>query len=194
MVSERDPGVEANARLTSYVGLVLIVLLGFEFVSGVRMGRLLTLHGLVGFFVIPPLLLKLGSVGYRFVRYYTGDVRYRAAGPPQLAMRLLAPMLVGLTVIVFVSGVELWLFGRRFGFYWIPLHHGSAYLWFLAMLWHVINYARRAQSLAVADWRDHLRGAFTRQSLVIASLVLGVALVLAMFSFPSPFAPGGEGS
>jgi len=185
----RDPGVEANARLTGYAAVVLVVLLGAEFVTGLRSKQLLPAHAVIGFVLIPPVLLKLGSVGYRFARYYTGDPRYRAAGPPQLAMRLLGPVIVLLTLIVFGTGIELWLFGYRFGFIWVPLHHASSYLWFVAMGVHVINYLRRAPELAIADWRDHMGGAFTRRSLVVGSLVLGAVLAIAMLPFPTPFLP-----
>jgi len=185
----RDPGVEANARLTGYVGLVLIVLLAAEFVTGLRFKQLLPAHAVIGFVLIPPVLLKLGSVGYRFARYYFGDPRYRAAGPPQLAMRLLGPLVVALTVVLFGTGIELWLFGYRFGFIWVPLHHLSAYLWFVAMAIHAGSYLRRSLELAYADWRDHLRGAFTRRSLVVGSLVLGAVLAVAMLRFPTPFVP-----
>ena len=183
----RDPGVEANARLTGYVGLVLVILLAAELVTGLRSKQLLPAHAVLGFVLIPPVLLKLGSVGYRFARYYTGEPRYRAAGPPRLSMRLLGPVIVVLTVVVFGTGIELWLFGYRFGFIWVPLHHASAYLWFATMAVHVANYVRRAPELAVAEWRDHLAGAFTRRSLVAGSLVLGAALAIAMLPFPTPF-------
>lgn len=186
-MTDRDTGVEANARLTSYAGLVLLVLLSVEFISGLAIRQALSTHILVGLLAIPPLVLKLGTVGYRFLRYYGGEPRYRAAGPPALVMRLLAPVLVALTGVVFISGLELWFFGYRFGFFWIPLHHGSAYLWFIAVAAHVINYMRRATTLAAADWRDRLGGALTRQSLVVASLLLGVALMIGMLSFHSPF-------
>jgi hypothetical protein len=187
---ERDPGVEANARLTGYTAVVLSFLLAAAWVTGLAIGLLLRMHVVVGFLVGPPVLLKLGSTGYRFVRYYTGEPRYRAAGPPALAMRLLGPVLVLLTVVVFATGIELWLFGSRFGTGWVPLHHGSSYLWFAAMTAHVLFYVRRAPRLAAADWRHHLRGAFTRRSLVVASLVLGAALAIAMLPFPSPFTFG----
>jgi len=183
-----DPGVEANARLTGYVALILLVLLTAEFVTGLAVKRSLPFHVVVGFALIPPVLLKLGSVGYRFLRYYTNQPRYRAAGPPTLGMRILAPALVLLTVVVFGSGVELWLFGYRLGFAWVPFHHGSAYLWFVAAGIHVVRYAFRAPSLAIADWRDHLRGALTRRSVVVGSLLLGAILAVAMLTFPSPFA------
>jgi hypothetical protein len=189
----RDPGVEANARLTGYVGLVLIVLLAAEFVTGLRFRQLLPAHAVIGFVLIPPVLLKLGSVGYRFARYYSGDPRYRAAGPPQLAMRLLGPVVVALTVVVFGTGIELWLFGYRFGFIWVPVHHLAAYLWFVATAIHAGGYLRRSSELAYADWRDHLRGAFTRRSLVVGSLVLGAVLAVAMLPFPTPFVPAQGG-
>ena len=187
----RDPGVEANARLTGYVGVVLAVLLAAELVTGLRFKQLLPAHAVIGFVLVPPVLLKLASVGYRFARYYTGDTRYRAAGPPRLAMRLLGPVIVLLTVVVIGTGIELWLFGYRFGFVWVPVHHFSAYLWFVTMAVHVVNYLRRAPELAAADWRDHLRGAFTRRSLVAGSLILGAALAIAMLPYPTPFIPTG---
>ena len=185
----RDPGVEANARLTGYLGVVLVVLLAAELVTGLRFRQLLPAHAVIGFVLLPPVLLKLASVGYRFARYYTGDARYRAAGPPRLAMRLLGPVIVLLTVVVLGTGIELWLFGYRFGFFWVPVHHFSAYVWFLTMAVHVVNYLKRAPELAAADWRDHLRGAFTRRSLVAGSLVAGAALAIAMLPYPTPFIP-----
>jgi hypothetical protein len=189
-----DTGVEANARLTGYVAMALLALLAIAFATGLVIRRDLLLHVVVGFAAIPPLLLKFGSVGYRFVRYYTKEPRYLAAGTPTLGMRILAPVLVLLTVIVFGSGVELWVFGYRFGSFWIPVHHGSAYLWFIAAAIHVVSYARRAPSLLLADWRDDLRGALTRRSVVIASLVLGGALAVTTLSFASPFALSTGGS
>jgi uncharacterized membrane protein len=132
-------------------------------------------------------LLKLGSVGYRFARYYQGDPRYRAGGPPELVMRLLGPVLVLLTVALFATGIELWLFGFAFGNEWLIWHKASFVLWFLAMTVHVAAYARRAPALALADSRDRLDGVFARRSLVVGSLLFGIALVLAMLPFSSPF-------
>jgi len=151
--------LEANARLTGTVAIVLLLPLALVLATGLAVHRFLLIHALIGFLLIPPVLLKLGSVGYRFVRYYTGAPLYRAAGPPRPAMRLLGPVTVVLTLVVFGTGVELWLFGYRFGFAWAPVHHASSYLWFAAMLVHVINYLSEAPRLALADWRDHWRGA-----------------------------------
>jgi len=180
-----DPGVEANARLTGYVAVVLLLPLAAEVITGAQPGLLA--HALLGFFLVPPVLLKLGSVGYRFAGYYLGDPRYRAGGPPDLAMRLLGPVLVLLTVTLFATGIELWLFGFAFGNEWLAWHKASFVLWFLAMTAHVAAYARRAPALASADSRDRLDGVFARRSLVVGSLLFGVAFVIAMLRFSSPF-------
>jgi hypothetical protein len=66
---------------------------------------------------------------------------------------------------------------------------GYASLWFLAITVHVAAYCRRAPELAVADWRRRMGGAGGRRSVVVASLLVGAALVLAMLPFPSPFTP-----
>jgi len=59
----------------------------------------------IGMVLIPPVALKLGSTGYRFARYYLGSPVYRAKGPPLLPLRLLAPVLVLTTLLVFATGV-----------------------------------------------------------------------------------------
>jgi hypothetical protein len=193
MVTDRgvghDHGADANARLTGYAALVLLVLLAVESVTGLGVRRLITAHVLTGFLLVPPVLLKLGSVGYRFARYYVAFWRGtpRPYRPPDLAMRLMGPVVVLLTILVVGSGLALWLFGLRFGSMLVAIHHGSAYLWFIAMAIHVLAYLRRAPELAAADWRDHMRGALARRALVIASLVLGGCLMIAMLPFPTPF-------
>jgi hypothetical protein len=182
-----DPGVEANARLIGYASLVLLIPLGAEVATGIRPGVLA--HAMIGFLLLPPVLLKLGGVGYRFVRYYAGDPRYLEAGPPQLVLRWIGPALVLLTVALFATGIELWLFGYRFGSQWLTWHKVTFVLWFPAITVHVAAYWRRAPELAVADWRRRTGGAGGRRSLVVASLLVGAALVLAMLPFPSPFTP-----
>jgi hypothetical protein len=181
----RDPGVEANARLIGYASMVLLIPLVAEVGTGVRLGLLA--HALIGFLLLPPLLLKLGSVGYRFARYYTGHPGYLLAGPPDTVMRLLGPALVLLTLVLFATGIELWLFGFRFGSQWAVWHKVAFVLWFLAVTVHIVAYWRRASGLALADSRTRLKGVGTRRSLVVASLILGASLLIAMLPFPSPF-------
>ena len=66
-------------------------------------------------------------------------------------------------------------------------------LWFLATAGHVVNYVHLAPELALAEWRDHLRGALTRRALVAGSFATGIALALAMLPFPTTFQPSHGG-
>src|SRR5256712_10519978 len=61
--------VEANARLTGFIAVVLLALLAADFATGLIVLRVLLSHALIGFLLVPAVLLKLGSVGYRFIRY-----------------------------------------------------------------------------------------------------------------------------
>ncbi|MHB8571715.1 MAG: hypothetical protein ACYDAY_01990 [Candidatus Dormibacteria bacterium] len=176
-----------NSRITGYTAVVLLVMLAAEGLTVLRIHSMLNLHALIGFALIPPVLLKLASVMYRFVRYYAGDPAYRDAGPPELLMRLLGPVVVVLTVILFATGVELWLFGLGLGSVWLVAHKGSFVLWFIAMTVHVLGHLQRASQLAVADWRDHLRGATFRRSLVAGSILLGLTLLVAMLAYQTPY-------
>ena len=59
--------------------------------------------------------------------------------------------------------------------------------WFFAITVHVAAYWTRAPALAMADSSRHLDGVLGRRSLVVASLLLGAVVALAMLPFPSPF-------
>ena len=54
-------------------GALLLVGFAVEGVTILELPRLLFLHFLIGLLLIGPVLLKIGSTGYRFVRYYTGS-------------------------------------------------------------------------------------------------------------------------
>jgi len=70
-VSEVGPA--GNHRLTSSVGLVLLLLLGVEALTTLALHSYLSLHIFLGLLLLPPLAIKLASTGWRFVRYYTGS-------------------------------------------------------------------------------------------------------------------------
>jgi hypothetical protein len=53
--------VEANARLTGMTAALLLVLLAVEGFTILRIGKLLTLHVVIGMVLVPPVLLKIGS-------------------------------------------------------------------------------------------------------------------------------------
>jgi hypothetical protein len=193
MISDRHPeasesGVTANERLTVLTGGLLLVLLALMGVTVLSVKRLLPEHFLLGFLLIPPLALKVASTGYRFGRYYAGDPQYRRAGPPELLMRLIAPIVVISTVAIFATGIELWLFGLRFGSIWVEAHKLSFAIWLPATAVHVLGHLRRTGQAAAEEFSaSRSRSAFTRRSLVVGSLVAGVVLAAASLTYVSPF-------
>jgi hypothetical protein len=100
-------GVAGNARLTGAVAVALLVLLAAEGATIPLIGKLLGPHIFIGMMLVPPVMLKMGSTGYRFVRYYAGTEPYLRKGPPAAALRLLAPGVVLTTLALFGTGVAL---------------------------------------------------------------------------------------
>ena len=189
-----DSGVAANERLTALTGALLLVLLGAMGITVLSVRELLPQHFLLGFLLLPPLALKMASTGYRFVRYYAGDLRYRRAGPPEWPMRLLAPLVVLSTVVLFVTGLELWLFGLRFGSIWVGAHKLSFLIWLPAAGIHVLWYLSRAATATREEFAaDAPQAALTRRGLVVGSLIAGAVLAVATLSYQSPFIFFGDG-
>jgi hypothetical protein len=170
-------GVEGNRRLTSLTAIPLLGLLfveGLTVLFGVR--QELRIHVFVGMLLVPPIGLKLASVGYRFIRYYTGSRAYRLAGPPHWVMRSLGPIVVLSTITLFASGIYLIVIGRS-GLA-LTLHKLSFIIWGAVMAVHVLVYARRLPGVVVEEWsrrtRDH--GTAARLAAVGVSLAVGVGL------------------
>jgi hypothetical protein len=183
-----ETGVAANARLTGLTGVLLLVLLALMGITVLSVRRLLPEHFLLGFLLIPPVALKLASTGYRFGRYYAGDSQYRRAGPPELLMRLIAPIVVISTVAIFATGIELWLFGLRFGSIWVEAHKLSFGVWLPATAVHVLGHLNRTGQVVTEEvLASHSRSTITRRSLVAASLVAGVVLAAASLTYATPF-------
>ncbi len=180
--------VEANARLTATTGLILLVLLAAEGLTILAIHRLLALHEAIGLLLVPPVLLKVGTTLRRFLGYYSGAPDFRAAGPPPLLLRLVGPFTVLLTAIVLATGVELWLFGLRFGSIWLTAHKASFVLWLGAMAIHVVGHIERAPLLALRErLGPPLPGRGRRQAWLAASLLAGAVLALGVLLFSSPF-------
>jgi hypothetical protein len=135
-----DDATSGNERLTAATGAVLIVLLLVLGVTLLRLRSLLSVHLFVGLLLIPPVLLKMASTGYRFVRYYTHDPHYRLKGPPPALMRVLAPLLVISTVVVFASGVALLLIGPSSRDALLPIHKVSFIVWGVVFAVHVLGH------------------------------------------------------
>jgi hypothetical protein len=180
---DRFGGVEGNEILTSATAVVLVGLLAAEGYTIVNMRGLVTAHMFIGMVLIPPVLLKFASTGYRFVRYYTGQRAYREKGPPVLPLRLTAPVLVASTVAVFVTGVLLLATGHKSDAV-LQLHQLSAIVWGVVFAVHFLAYLPRVVRSLGADWRAARRaavpGAGLRGMLVVAAIGGGAALALAL--------------
>jgi hypothetical protein len=185
-VSEPDANPAGNERLTAAVGLLVLVPVAVE-VATILLGvhTFMSVHVFVGLALIPAVALKLASTGWRFVRYYTRSRPYVVQGPPQLAMRLLAPLFVVATVVLFGSGVAMGLLhgqslqdARR-------LHGPASVIWLVLLGLHVLVYFGRAWRSAAGDAvsadRVAVRGSTARAyavaTAIVCGLVLGAALV-----------------
>jgi hypothetical protein len=136
-------GVVGNARLTAGTAVVLLVMLAIEGVTILAVRPLLSMHELVGVLLIPPVAVKLGATGYRFLRYYQGQSTYVEKGPPHSLMRfLVAPALILSTIGVFGTGVAILALHQHQGMV-VGLHKASFVIWFGAAAIHVLIYAPR---------------------------------------------------
>lgn len=145
--------VEGNARLTSTTAAVLLVLLAAEGVTVVQVRSLLNLHVIVGLVLVPPIVLKIASTTWKFSRYYLRDRAYLRKGPPVLVLRLLGPIVVALTVILFASGIWLLLQPHAVAGRLRLIHQASFVLWFGAMTVHVLGHLVETGRFAPRDWR-----------------------------------------
>jgi hypothetical protein len=185
-----DP-TEGNARLTASTAAVLFALLAAEGVTILQVRRLITPHVFIGMLLVPPILLKMGSTFWRFARYYSGSPAYRRKGPPLLALRILGPFVVVLTVTVVASGIALLLAPFSWRSTLLLVHKASFILWFGAMALHVLGHLADTARLAPRDWLRHTRqqvdGAGPRQWALAASLVLGLILAVVVVPQVGPW-------
>jgi hypothetical protein len=185
-------GVAGNVRLTGAAAAALLVLLAAEGATIPFIGQLLGPHIFIGMLLIPPVLLKLGSTGYRFARYYTGNPPYVKKGPPLLVLRVLAPGVVLSTLALFGTGVALLINGPPSNTL-IFAHKLSFIAWVALMTLHVLGHLLEVPSLASADWRKagppeaRLAGAGARALTLATAILSGVALAALTFSAARPW-------
>jgi hypothetical protein len=176
-------GTTGNERLTAATGFVLLGLLAVIGVTILRLGPLLSVHMFVGILLIGPVGLKLASTGYRFIRYYTANPQYRHKGPPPLLLRVLAPMVVLSTLVVFVTGVALLLIGPSSRHTLLPIHKISFFIWLAFIGFHVLGHLVELPEMLRADygrsqWSGDVTGRAGRTLALSAALVLGVVLAI----------------
>jgi hypothetical protein len=105
-----------------------------------------------------------------------------------LWLRLLGPIVVVSTVIVFATGVALALLGPGGGIV-LGLHKASFVVWFGAMSLHVLGHVLRLPRLVAPDLRggDGVRGNRLRLSLVAAAVVAGAIVAVAAAPLVHPW-------
>jgi hypothetical protein len=181
--AESESGVEGNARITGTFGAVIFVLLFAEGITVLRVRALISTHAFVGMMLIPFVIVKIASTGYRFVRYYRGDAAYAVKGPPSLFLRVLGPVVVGSTVALLATGVGALLMDRRTAWL-VQAHKVSFILWFGAMTVHVVGHAFETPALAIADLRrtSSVRARNAAMRIVLLVIALLAAVVLGVLS------------
>ncbi|MFZ0377912.1 MAG: hypothetical protein WAL38_08810 [Solirubrobacteraceae bacterium] len=136
----RGGGTDGNEQLTTVTGMILLVQLAVLGVTIVDLHQLVWLHLFVGMLLLGPVLLKMSSVGYRFIRYYTGNPAYRRKGPPALVLRLLGPAVLLSTLGVLATGGILLLVGPSHSYPWLLLHKATFIIWVGCMTLHVVGH------------------------------------------------------
>ncbi len=186
-------GTAGNERLTALTGTALIVLLAVIGVTILRVHTLLWVHLFVGLVLLGPVALKMGSTGYRFVRYYTGDETYRRKGPPPALLRGLAPFVIVTTVVVFASGVALLFAGPGARATLLPLHKVSFIAWLAVTAIHVLGHLReipaalRADHGRAARWSTDVTGRAGRSVALAGALVAGLVVAVLLIPEFSPW-------
>jgi hypothetical protein len=192
--SVRDPdrlrllggGVEGNEWLTTATSVVLLVLLAVLGVTIVRIGQLIWLHLFLGLLLMGPVTLKIATTGWRFMRYYTHDRSYVERGPPLLALRLIAPVVVLTTVLVFATGIVLLVLGPRDRGPWLSVHKVGFFVWLAFTALHVLGHLPLVGGLLGIGGDADVRrlstghGAAGRWIAVIGALVVGVILAVVL--------------
>jgi hypothetical protein len=177
-------GTTGNERLTTATGAALLVLLAVIGLTLLQLRQLLSVHLFVGMLLIGPVALKLGSSGYRFVRYYARNAAYRHEGPPAASLRAIAPIMVLSTIVVFATGVALLFAGPSSRDTLLPIHKDSFIVWVVFTGLHVLAYLPRIPAALRADYARpaQLGGDVTGRSgrvLALAgALVAGVVLAV----------------
>jgi hypothetical protein len=181
-------GPAQNLRLTALTGVVLLVLLAVEGFTLISLRSMLSVHIFVGVLVVPVVLLKLGSTGYRFFRYYTHRADYVRAGPPSLPLRLLGPIVVLATLALLGTGLALIAVRPGSGSV-LLLHKASFVVWLGALGLHVLGHLKRVQRALSSELNDRAdRGrARLRLLLVASAVVAGAITAVALLPASAPW-------
>jgi hypothetical protein len=164
--------------------LIPLLIVGVTLLS---LRSLMDVHLFVGLLLIPPVLLKMGSTGYRFMRYYTHNAAYRTRGAPPAALRALAPIVAVTTVVVLASGIALLAVGPHSRGVLVPIHKVSFILWGVAAGLHVLAHLGQVGRTLSAELTPGRRtgavripGHDGRMLSVVGALVAGAVLAVVL--------------
>ncbi len=175
-------GSDGNERLTAATAVVLTLLLLMEGFTLFAVRQLLLPHIFIGLVLVPPVLLKLASTGWRMLSYYRRAEEYVRKGPPAALLRMLvAPVLVLSTVTLFATGIAAAAVGH--GGLLLGLHKASFVVWGLSFGVHFLAHVLKLPPLARLDWSrsDRLGGRRLRQYLLAGVVVAGLVAAIAAF-------------
>jgi hypothetical protein len=180
-------GPDGNEQLTTITGLILIALLAAVGFTIPQLRQFIWMHLFVGLLLIGPVLLKMASTGFRFIRYYTRNPEYRRKGPPELILRLIAPIVVVSTVGVFVTGIWLLIVGPNHRDPWLLLHKLTFIVWVAFTSLHILGHLpAMARALGVGGRGESQRAGAAPGTMgrwialtgaVVGGLVLAVVLI-----------------
>jgi hypothetical protein len=179
-------GPDGNEHLTTVTGAILIVLLAVIGFTIPQLSQFIWMHLFVGLLLIGPVLLKMASTGYRFVRYYTNNADYRRKGPPEIALRLIAPVVVLSTIGVFATGIGLLIVGPADRNPMLLLHKVTFIVWVVFISVHILGHLPAlARALGVAGRQERQRvgtapGTAGRWLAVTGAMVGGLVLAVAL--------------
>jgi hypothetical protein len=183
--------VVGNERMTALAGAVLLVLIVVELATSASLRTLLPVHIFVGVLLAGPLAVKLGSTGFRFVRYYTRSPAFVRRGPPHPALRVLAPLLVVTTLVVIGSGIGLVVTGPQYAVPFRQLHSVSVLLLLPLLAIHVFAHIRRVPRLVADDWSKpsggQAPGRGRRLGMNLGALMLGALAAILLFPVAAPW-------
>ena len=177
-------GIDGNERLTGVTGVVLVVLLAALGVTILRIRSLTSAHLFIGLLLIPVVALKMGSTGYRFMRYYTRNAPYRARGAPPIVLRLSAFVMVASTVAVFATGVALLAIGPSASGTLRTLHNASFIVWVAVTSVHVLGHLPDLQKTFLIRRGDRVEynslaaGSMGRTISLAGALIVGAVVAV----------------
>ena len=181
----RTGGPRGNRNLTARLGALLLIGIAAELATLLLgLQQTLTVHIALGVALIPLVLLKLASTGWRMIRYYTHAPAYRKEGPPRPFLRGIAPLVVGSTLALLGSGVGLVVAGPNAHFF-RALHSASFAVFLLVVSAHAVAHLPKVRRFAFVD---RVQGHALRRAAVGFALVAGGAVAVAAAQSAGPWA------